>query len=69
MRGAKRLHENLQAQKDEAFLFRQLTRLRLDVPLKETLEDLRWRGPASHFADFCESLGAPRLVTRLPERE
>ena len=68
VRGAGRLHENFLAHREEAFLYRQLTRLRTDVPLEETLEDLRWRGPAAHFAEFCDSLGASRLVARVPPK-
>jgi 5'-3' exonuclease len=64
VRGARRLHENLLAQREEAFLYRQLTRLRTDVPLEEKLDDLRWRGPAAHFAEFCDSLGASKLAAR-----
>jgi 5'-3' exonuclease len=66
--GAKRLHENFLAQRDEAFLYRQLTRLRTDVPLEEKLEDLRWRGAAAHFAAFCDTLGASKLVARVPAK-
>ena len=29
----------------EAVLFRQLATLRTDVPLDESIDDLRWRGP------------------------
>ncbi len=45
VRGAEALAESLAAQRDEAFLFRRLATLRTDVPLTESVADLRWRGP------------------------
>ena len=68
VRGARRLHDNLQAQRVEARLYRQLTRLRTDVPLDETIDDLCWRGPTAQFPAFCQSLGASRLIGRVPDR-
>ncbi|MEM7115549.1 MAG: 5'-3' exonuclease H3TH domain-containing protein [Chloroflexota bacterium] len=68
VRGAKRLHTNLLVQRDNAFLYRQLTRLRTDVPLTETLAALQWKGPADHFDDFCDHLGVPRLTSRVPTK-
>ncbi|MDP2624350.1 MAG: 5'-3' exonuclease H3TH domain-containing protein [Actinomycetota bacterium] len=58
VRGAPRLVESLRARMGEALLFRFLARLRPDVPLKETAEDLRWRGvPRGRFLDFCDRHG------------
>ena len=38
----------------EVALYRQLATLRLDVPLSETLDDLRWRGPReADLLAFC----------------
>ena len=69
VRGAKRLHQNLIDQRDNALLYRQLTRLRTDVPLSETLAALQWKAPAEHFANFCNHLGVPRLTSRIPIKE
>jgi 5'-3' exonuclease len=66
VRGARRLQENLEARREQAFLYRSLTRLRSDVPLSEGLEDLRWQGPQDSFAGLCQELGANDLLTRLP---
>ncbi|MET0411427.1 MAG: 5'-3' exonuclease H3TH domain-containing protein [Polyangiaceae bacterium] len=44
-RGAPVLAANLRAQWDDALLFRELATLRRDVPLPESLDDLRYRGP------------------------
>jgi 5'-3' exonuclease len=66
VRGARRLLDNLEAHREQAFLYRRLTTLRFDVPLSESLEDLRWQGPRESFAGFCQELGAGDLPTRLP---
>jgi 5'-3' exonuclease len=44
-RGSQVLAANLRAQWDEALLYRRLATLRRDVPLTESLDDLRYRGP------------------------
>jgi 5'-3' exonuclease len=43
LRGAERLARTLAGARAETLLYRQLTRLRTDVPLAEPLEALRWR--------------------------
>ena len=45
VRGAAALAASLRTHREEAFLFRRLAILRTDVPLAESLDDLRWRGP------------------------
>jgi 5'-3' exonuclease len=64
---ARRLAENLAAQREQAFLYRQLATLRDDVPLNEGLDDLQWRGAGKEFAALCEQLGAKDLVERVPK--
>ena len=68
VRGAKGLAENLNARRDDAALYVQLATLRRDVPLSETLEELRWRGARRHeLADLCGELGmSDDLVRRVP---
>jgi 5'-3' exonuclease len=66
VRGARRLVENFTAYREQAFLYRRLTRLRSDVPLTESLDDLRWKGPQETFEGFCQELGADQLPARLP---
>lgn len=63
---AKRLWNNLENGREEAMLFRRLTTLRTDVPLTETVDDLRWRGAPDGFKDFCANLGAQKLIDRVP---
>ena len=54
MRGAARLAESLAAGRTELALYKDLATLRRDVPLAETLEDLRWTGvPREEFLAFC----------------
>ena len=45
VRGAVSLAENLRNGRADAALFRQLATLRIDVPLGESVEQLRWAGP------------------------
>jgi 5'-3' exonuclease len=63
---ATKLAETLAAQQSEAMLFRQLARVRRDVPLRETLADLEWRGAHPHLREFCQSLGDSQIPTRVP---
>ena len=44
VRGAEALAQSLRENRDAALLYRRLATLRTDVPLVESLEDLRWRG-------------------------
>jgi 5'-3' exonuclease len=58
VRGAEKLAATLAAGMDDALLFRELTTLRLDVPINETLEDLEWNGvPEGPFLEFCARFG------------
>lgn len=66
LRGAKRLYDNFTAHREAAYLYRRLTRLRSDVPLVETLDDLRWKGPSPDFTSFCKTLGVDDLPGRVP---
>jgi 5'-3' exonuclease len=65
VRSAARLSQNLEAARDEAFLYRTLTTLRRDVPLAETLDDLEWRGVNQEaFIDLCDRYGFTEIRTR-----
>jgi 5'-3' exonuclease len=50
---------------DDALLFRTLATLRLDVPVFESVEDLRWTGPHPDFEERCRQMKAPDLVRRV----
>src|SRR5688572_11868213 len=59
------LLENLQANYKDALLFRELSTLRQDVPLKESLKDLEWRGATEKFKRVCVELREGRIVERV----
>ena len=59
VRGASRLADVLAAHTEEATLFRQLARLRTDVAVFDSLEELEWTGPTPNFFDVCARLNAP----------
>jgi len=61
---ARRLATSLFNSWDDALLFRTLATLRLDVPVFDTVEDLRWTGPHSTFEAQCHAMGSPELFTR-----
>jgi 5'-3' exonuclease len=63
---AARLAENLRVHKEEALLFRSLATLRRDVPLKQTISDLEWRGARQRFRELCLELGDKDLPDRVP---
>jgi 5'-3' exonuclease len=63
---ALRLAENLKAHQEEAILFRRLATLRLDVPIKEKLGDLEWRGARQELKGICQEMGAKTLPGRIP---
>lgn len=68
VRGAERLAASLAESRSDVALFKELATLRRDVPLEETLEDLRWRGaPREEFLGFCEKYGFDGLRER-PQR-
>lgn len=57
VRGAKGLCENLKAQIEDAKLYKTLTTLRLDVPIKESLDDLKWQGVSGEWQGFKDKIG------------
>lgn len=58
VRGAEKLASTLAEHQEEVYLYRELTTLRLDVPLRESLSDLEWKGvPEDRFRAFCHQMG------------
>lgn len=58
VRGADRLAATLAEQLEDAKLYRTLATLVEDVPLKEKLDDLRWKGvPTEKFLAWCDEVG------------
>ena len=65
VRGAARLAPVLRARRADARLYRELTRLRLDVPLGGGLDALRFDGtPRARFLAFCEEYKLRTLAER-----
>jgi 5'-3' exonuclease len=56
IRGAQRLASVLFEKWNDALLYRTLATLRLDVPVFETVDEMRWTGPRPGFAEYCERL-------------
>ena len=65
IRRARPLAESLFAAWDEALLYRTLAILRLDVPVFDSVDDLRWNGPRDNFEQSCERLRAKDLYRRV----
>ncbi|WP_242333796.1 MULTISPECIES: 5'-3' exonuclease H3TH domain-containing protein [Anaeromyxobacter] len=69
IRGAATLVRALDAGREAAILYRRLATLVRDVPLAESLEDVRWQGiPRARFEAWCDELGARSLVPALDAR-
>ena len=66
VRGAETLAAQLAANRDAAGLYRTLATLRTDVPIAADLDSLRWRGPTATLPALLASLGAERLLARVP---
>jgi 5'-3' exonuclease len=67
VRGAAALGQSLRQGRSDALLYRQLARLRTDVPLAETLDDLRWRGARRAALEaLCAEIGEDEVAARMP---
>lgn len=62
---ARALSESLFTSWSDALLFRTLATLRLDVPVFDTVEDLRWKGPCPDFEERCRRMKSPTLLGRV----
>lgn len=52
-----------------AVLFKDLATLRIDAPLFDDIDALRWRGPTDAFPEFVEKIGSARLLQRVRKLE
>ena len=67
VRGAAGLGRSLRERRADALLYRHLATLRVDVPLAETLDDLRWRGSRRGALEaVCAEIGEPEIAARMP---
>jgi 5'-3' exonuclease len=64
IRKARVLSESLFSAWSDALLFRTLATLRVDVPVFDTVEDLRWKGPRPDFEEHCRRMKSPDLLRR-----
>jgi len=64
LRGAEKLAATLAERRADAALFKVLATLRTDVPIRETLADLEWRGARPELREIC----ARNAFNELPER-
>ena len=55
-----RLAKTLAAERNRVMLFRTLATLRTDIPLFESVDDLRWQGPTPAFAPLAAQLDASK---------
>lgn len=64
VRGARSLAQNLTERREDAMLYRELATLRLDVPIREKMEDVRWKGAKrEEYRAICIECGFDRLLT------
>jgi 5'-3' exonuclease len=56
--------EVLGKNRKQALLFKRLATLRTDAELFTDVDQLRWRGPALDFTEFCKMIKEPRLLDR-----
>ena len=61
---ARRLATSLFNSWSDALLFRTLATLRLDAPVFNAVEELRWTGPHPSFEAQCHAMGSPDLFGR-----
>jgi len=59
------LSESLFTAWNDALLFRTLATLRLDVPVFDTVENLRWKGAHTSFEEYCQRMKSPDLFRRV----
>jgi 5'-3' exonuclease len=59
------LAQTLASQADEARLYKHLATLRADVPLKERLADLEWKGATQRLRQLCREWGDQRIPDRV----
>ncbi|MDZ4835560.1 MAG: 5'-3' exonuclease H3TH domain-containing protein [Candidatus Melainabacteria bacterium] len=64
IRGAAKLAATLFENWEDAILYRTLATLRLDVPVFDSVDELRWNGPKASFEAVCKRMKADNLFLR-----
>jgi 5'-3' exonuclease len=68
VRGAQRLSESLNQARELSTLYKRLATLRRDVPLSESLEDLKWQGARrTELGALCEEIDFTSFIDRVPQ--
>jgi ferric iron reductase protein FhuF len=67
IRKARVLSESLFGAWNDALLFRTLATLRRDVPVFDTVKDLRWKGAGPRFEQCCQRMKSADLHRRARE--
>ena len=65
IRGETKLAATLFEQWNDALLYRDLATLRLDVPVFNNIDELKWHGPTEGFEATCERLKAKNTFKRV----
>jgi 5'-3' exonuclease len=60
---AARLADTFTRMRDDAFLFRDLATLRVDIPVFQNVDELRWTGPTPAFEPLARHLDASSTAT------
>jgi len=58
--GAATLAQTLDRERQNAFLFRDLATLRVDIDVFDALDDLEWKGPTDRFAELAAAMDAAK---------
>lgn len=64
VRGASKLATTLYDSWDDALLYRKLATLRMDAPVFDRIDELRWTGPSASFEQMATKLRASDLLKR-----
>jgi len=64
VRGAAKLAATLAEYRPQADLFKQIATLRLDAPVFDSVDAIRWTGPRPEFEAVCERLASKPLAMR-----
>jgi 5'-3' exonuclease len=64
LRGAAGLASRLADDRTLALLFRDLATLRVEPPVLDAVDTLRWTGPTPQFVQICSYLGDPSMASR-----
>ena len=64
IRSSRQLSTSLFNSWNDAMLFRTLATLRLDVPVFDIVENLRWKGARPNFEEYCHRMNSPDVYGR-----